>query len=204
MGWRLDPTTQKWRRLQGSSQKNRAHLRRFVLIGLYTGTRPGVLPKLLWEEAATQAWVDLDAGVIYRRGKAERDHKTKRRPMVKVPARLLAHMRRWRRMDLEAATAKDRDVSPSERRQLTTVLHHGGRPLAGRIRTGFEGIVRDAGLSGDVTPHWMRHTCATWLMEADVPPWEAAGFTGMTIKTLEDCYGHHRPSHQAKARRALR
>lgn len=204
MGWRLDPATQKWRRLQGSSRKNRAHLRRFVLIGLYTGTRPGVLPKLLWEEAATQAWVDLDAGVIYRRGKAERDHKTKRRPLVKVPARLLLHLRRWRQMDLDAAEARKRDAAPSERNQLTTVLHHGGRPLAGRIRTGFEGIVRDAGLSPDVTPHWMRHTCATWLMEADVPPWEAAGFTGMTIKTLEDCYGHHRPSHQAKARKALR
>ncbi|MEH6699934.1 MAG: tyrosine-type recombinase/integrase [Brevundimonas sp.] len=196
MGWRFDPQTGRWRRLQESSRKNRAHLRRFLLIGLYTGTRPGVLPKLLWEESPTQAWVDLEAGIIYRRGRAERDHRTKRRPLVKMPGRLLAHMRRWRRLDV--AAAKARGEPPP-----VTVLHHGGRALAGRIRTGFEGIVRDAGLAREVTPHWMRHTCATWLMEQDVPPWEAAGYTGMTIKTLEEFYGHHRPSHQARARRAL-
>ena len=84
--------------------------------------------------------------------------------------------------------------------QLVSVLHHGGRPLAGRIRTGFEGAVRDAGLQEEITPHWMRHTCATWLMERDAKPWDAASFTGMTTKTLEDCYGHHRPSNRAKSR----
>lgn len=88
MGWRLDKRTGRWKRLQGSSRANRQHLRRFCLIGLYTGTRPGVITKLLWEESPTQAWVDLDAGIIYRRGKQERDHKTKRRPLVKIPARL--------------------------------------------------------------------------------------------------------------------
>ena len=48
----------------------------------------------------------------------------------------------------------------------------------------------------------MRHTCATWLMEGDAQPWDAAGFMGMSMKTLEDTYGHHRPNHQAGARRA--
>lgn len=208
MGWRLDKRTERWKRLQGSSRANRQHLRRFCLIGLYTGTRPGVITKLLWEESPTQAWVDLDAGIIYRRGKQERDHKTKRRPLVKIPARLLAHMRRWREQD-RLATDLARQAHllagglPGEAPQLSSVVHHGGRPLVGKVRTGFAGIVRDAGLDPKVTPHWMRHTCATWLMEADVPPWEAAGFAGMTTKTLEDCYGHHRPSHQARARKAL-
>lgn len=209
MGWRLDSKTGRWRRLQASSRANRQHLRRFCLIGLYTGTRPGVITKLLWSESPTQAWVDLEAGIIYRRGKQERDHKTKRRPLVKLPARLLAHMRRWHEQDRVAADlARQSHVltggSPADARQLVSVIHHGGHPLAGKIRTGFAGIVRDAGLNSRVTPHWMRHTCATWLMEADVPPWEAAGFTGMTTKTLEDCYGHHRPSHLARARSAFK
>lgn len=209
LGWRWDKATKRWTRLQASSAANRAHLRRFLLIGLYTGTRPGVITKLLWEESASQAWVDLDAGIIYRRGRNERDHRTKRRPLVKMPARLLAHMRRWREMDLRLAAKMaqrhlDAGGDPSRTPQLVSVIHHGGRPLAGKIRTGFAGIVKDAGVDLDATPHWMRHTCATWLMEDDVPPWEAAGFTGMTTKTLEEHYGHHRPSHQARARRALR
>jgi len=72
------------------------------------------------------------------------------------------------------------------------------------LRTGFEGIARDAGLDpATLTPHWMRHTCATWLMENDVPVWEAAGYLGMTTEMLESNYGHHRPSHQMKSRAAL-
>lgn len=202
MGWRLNTASGQWTRLPSSARKNRAHLRRFLLIGLYTGTRPGVLPKLLWEESPTQAWVDLDAGVIYRRGRSERDHPTKRRPLVKVPSRLLAHLRRWRRLDLQMSRTID-DTGLPVASTPHTVIHHGGHALAGRIRTGFEGMVRDAGLSPAVTPHWMRHTCATWLMEREVPPWEAAGFMGMSMEMLEACYSHHRPGHQASARRAF-
>jgi integrase len=207
MGWRWERKTEgnegQWKRLQKSSRANRAHLRRFILIGLYTGTRPGVIPKILWEEAAKQAWIDIDTGTIYRRGKLERDHKTKRRPLVQIPDRLLAHVRRWAETDQKAraamATADGLPAAP-----ITTVLHHGGRPIGGRIRRGFAACVRDAGLPPEVTPHWMRHTCATWLMEdPDVTIWDAAGYTGMSTKTLETCYGHHRTNHQARARKAL-
>ncbi|MET4683724.1 tyrosine-type recombinase/integrase [Brevundimonas faecalis] len=206
MGWYRNAEG-KWKRRGLSARLNRAHIKRFILIGLYTGTRPGVIPKLLWSESAKQAWVDIDDGVIYRRGRLERDHRTKRRPLVVVPNRLLAHLRRWRDLDL-AASAELREAhlkaggDPLAAPQIVSVMHHGARPIAGRIRTGFEGVVRDAGLSQDVTPHWMRHTCATWLMQRDAKLWEASGFTGMTVKTLEECYGHHRPSNRDWARKA--
>lgn len=208
MGWRYNPASRKWKRLPKSSRLNRAHLRRFILIGLYTGTRPGVIPKLLWSESPTQAWVDLEEGIIYRRGKAEREQRTKRRPLVMIPGRLLSHLRRWHDLDMVANAQLREDHlkaggSPVTAPTIISVLHHGGRPLAGRVRTGFEGAVRDAALQEDVTPHWMRHTCATWLMERNVQTWEAAGYTGMSVKTLEECYGHHRPNHQANARKAL-
>jgi integrase len=132
--------------------------------------------------------------MIYRRGRGERETANKRSPVVKLPRRLGAHLRRWREMDRRAST-KDRPI--------TSVIHHGGEPLAGKIRTGFEGIVRDAGLSEEVTPHWLRHTCATWLLEAGVEPWEAAAYTGMSVAVLIKHYGHHMPGHQAAARKAL-
>jgi hypothetical protein len=40
-----------WKRLSGSARKNRAHLRRFLMIGLYTGTRHTAINKLLWSES---------------------------------------------------------------------------------------------------------------------------------------------------------
>lgn len=203
MGYRRADVDGKpvWTRLGGSAVANRAHLRRFILIGLYTGTRHSAMRALLWEEALTQAWVDLDKGMIYRRGRGERET-TKRRPVVKLPPRLLAHLRRWRRLDAEIAETKAANKNGELHRRIT-VLHHGGEPIAGKIRTGFQNCVRDAGLSEGVTPHWMRHTAATWLMEGGVEMWQAAAYLGMSTTTLEKHYGHHRPDHQAGAIRAL-
>jgi integrase len=63
--------------------------------------------------------------------------------------------------------------------------------------------VRDAaGLGADVVPHGLRHTAATWLMQAGVPLAEAAGFLGMTVAVLEAIYGHHHPDFQSAAANA--
>lgn len=171
-----------------STKANRAHLARFIIISYYTGSRSGVTKGLSWVESLTDPWVDLKRGIVYRRGKAERETKTKQRPLVKISGRLLAHLRRWHRMD--------------QKKGVRWVVHHGGRRV-GTVRRGFEVAVKNSGLSEDVTPHWLRHTAATHLMEKNVPSWEAAGYLGMTVATLEKHYGHHRPTHQSVARKAM-
>lgn len=182
------------RRLVGSQRENRAHLARFILIGLYTGTRSAAIRALLWEPSANQAWVDLQGGMIYRKGLREREHANKRRPIARLPRRLLGHLRRWKALD-EAAAAKSG-------RRLDHVLHHGGAPIATKVNKGFDAVVKDAGLK-DVTPHWLRHTCATWLMEAGVDLWEAAAYTGMSPAVLLKHYGHHRSDQHRAARAAF-
>lgn len=186
MGWALEDG--KWVRPSTCARANRMHLRRFILIGLYTGSRADVIKRLRWTESLTDPWVDLDAGIIYRRGRGETESRTKRRPLVKLPGRLLTHLRRWKAID--------------ERRGRDTVLHFGGEAV-GSVRTGFAGCVASAGIRSDATPHWLRHTAATWLMEAGVDTWQASGYLGMTAATLEKHYGHHRPDHQSAARKAL-
>jgi integrase len=66
----------------------------------------------------------------------------------------------------------------------------------------FRRNARDAGMS-DVTPHTLRHTSATWLMQLGVDLWEAAGFLGMSVEQLERSYGHHHPDHLRAARDAF-
>ena len=67
----------------------------------------------------------------------------------------------------------------------------------------FGNVVRAAGLGHDVTPHVLRHTAATWLMQAGTDVWEAAGYLGMTVEMLSQRYGHHHPDHLVGAKRAF-
>jgi integrase len=52
---------------------------------------------------------------------------------------------------------------------------------------------------GKVTPHTLRHTRATWLMQSGVDRWQAAGHLGMSVEMLERNYGHHHPDYQKQA-----
>jgi integrase-like protein len=50
------------------------------------------------------------------------------------------------------------------------------------IKKAFANAVRDAGLGPDVVPHTLRHTAATWQLQAGTDPYEAAGYLGMTAE----------------------
>lgn len=69
----------------------------------------------------------------------------------------------------------------------------------GEVNKGFASLVAVAGLGPEVTPHTLRHTAATWLMQSGADLWDAAGFLGMSVATLERVYGHHHPDHQRTA-----
>jgi integrase len=155
------------------------HLARFLLVGLYTGTRAASICAAGFEEKPGMAWVDLKTGLYYRKPIGKRATK-KRQPPVRLPVRLLAHIRRW----------KAKGISKEY------VVEFNGKPI-GEVNKGF-GVVREkAGLGPDVTPHVLRHTCATWLMQRGAFPWDAANFLGMTEAMLQQTYGHHHPDYQA-------
>lgn len=72
-----------------------------------------------------------------------------------------------------------------------------------RVDKTVKDIARAAGLGDDVTPHVLRHTAATWQMQAGTDMLEAGRYLGMTTRTLESTYAHHRPEHLAGARDAF-
>lgn len=154
------------------------HVARFILIGLYTGTRAGAITGATWKQ------IDFDTGIFHRMKDGDRLTK-KRKPPVKLAPRLLAHLRRWRRLEPNAKY----------------VVEWRGEPVQ-RVRTGFAAAAKAAKLKG-VTPHVLRHTAATWLMQQGVEIWQAAGFLGMTPETLRDVYGHHSPAFQEEAAQAV-
>jgi hypothetical protein len=66
----------------------------------------------------------------------------------------------------------------------TCFVEFNGKPVSS-VKKGFRSAVRLAGLPGRVTPHTLRHTAATWLIQRGVPIWEAAGLLGMSPEVLE-------------------
>ena len=142
----------------------------------------------------------MDGGWLRRRGRLEKDCPTKRRPICRLPRKLFAHLKRWRRMDEAQSIERIAQGLPP----ITTVLHHGGRPLNGRVRRSLAAAVKDAELKRRPTPHWLRHTAATWLVaDPKVPLEEAAGFLGMTVDTLTEHYDHHRPDFPTKGGQSM-
>lgn len=161
--------------------RNYQHMRRLILLQLYTGSRPGVILAMRWDQ------IDLKAEVMTRLKAGERPDKKKRKPKVKLGRRILAHLRRWRRLD----------------KSETLICHftdrwHPGSRVVEDPHGAWKKIIKAAKLAG-VTRHTLRHTRATWMAQAGVPLWEAAGFLGMTVKTLERVYAHHDPSNQERA-----
>ena len=156
------------------------HVARFILIGLYTGTRHEANLNMRWGVNSKGGWFDLERGVMYRRGEGEADS-NKRRVPAPIPDRLLPHLKRWRRMTI---------VGPVE---------YAGRLIA-KERKGWHRARELAGLGEDVTPHVLKHTCITWLLQNGVPIRQVAGFVGTSEKIIETTYGHHSPDHLNAAR----
>jgi hypothetical protein len=58
-----------------------------------------------------------------------------------------------------------------------------GQPVK-PVKIGFATAVRLSGMSlkeGNISPHTLRHTAATWLMQRRADPWQASGFLGMSV-----------------------
>lgn len=171
------------------------HLAKFILIGLYTGTRKSAILALCIDQPSTSGgWIDTKNEILYRQptGKAQT---TKRQPPARIGAKLLGHVKRWK-------------VNGC----IFAVQNKDGHRV-GDIRKGWSrAVVLAAELAAkkniyidltDCTPHVLRHTCATWTMQGGADIWDAAGRLGMSVDTLQKVYGHHHPSHQESAVSAL-
>ncbi len=155
------------------------HIKRLILLGLYTGSRPGVILALEWDQ------IDLRSAIMVRQRGPQA--KNKKAPRVRLGRRILSHLRRWHRLDGGKGLIC----------YFEDKWHPGRRRVEDPHGT-WAKVVKAAGLKG-VTRHTLRHTRATWMAQAGVPLFEAAGFLGLTVRTLESVYAHHDPQHQERA-----
>ena len=159
----------------------RYHLPLSILVGLYTGRRKEAVSALRWHQ------VDLVNGTIDFRRPGEAETK-KRRGKVKIHRKLLGHLRRTKARQ----NAGDLDF----------VIQWGGR-RAKDIKKSFARAVELSGINKNITPHTLKHTCASWMLQRGVPLWDVADFLATSPRTIEKVYGHHCSSHQERALKAF-
>ena len=160
-----------------SRKRPQVHLTRFTLLGIYTGTRAGAIATAAFEPLPGRSWLDLDTGTFHRLA-VGKEATNKRQPPVRLPDRLLAHIRRWKRLGLSKEF----------------VVEFRGQPVV-QVNKGFGVALAAAGLTG--SPHMLRHTCATWLLQRGVKSWDAANYLGMSERILLETYGHWTANFQA-------
>lgn len=155
------------------------HLARFLILGWYTGSRSAVILGMTW------SLIDLETAYMRRKPHGATQSK-KKAPPVRIGSRLMAHLKRWRKLDGDG---------------MKFVVHYkGGKVL--KLKKSWATARRAAGLADDVTPHTLRHSRATHLMRQRVDPQDAGQFLGMSAETLLRVYGHHHPDWQKEAAEA--
>ena len=156
------------------------HLARFILIGLYTGTRHDAILRLQWMSSTSGGWFDLESGVLYRRPQ-DAIETNKRRTPSPIPPRLMPHLVRWRRLSTQY------------------VIEYDGKPIASQLRRAWTGAREMAALGPEVTPHVLKHTCATLMLQNKISTWDVAGVLGTSEAVIRKTYGHHSVEHLRQA-----
>jgi integrase len=156
------------------------HIARFVLVGLYTGSRAGDIAGAAIMPTVGRGYADLDRG-IFRRRPDNKKETSKRQPTTPLPPRLLAHMRRWQRLGISRHS----------------VIEYQGRPIH-RLRKGWDSVVKAAGLATDdpkmkVVRHTLRHTAISWYLANGVNIEIVSEYCGVSVATIRKIYRHALP-----------
>lgn len=156
----------------------------FIDLAYYTASRKGALERLTWDR------VDLAKRRITLAEPGARSTK-KRKPVVPMDKALHEALASHLYGDEFAGREpwvldKTTDIRPSfdaaaKRANLKMLPARDGRP-AGRL-----------------TPHVLRHTRATHLLQKGVAPYAVAALLGDTVATVLRVYGHHCPNYLAEA-----
>ena len=181
-----------WRMRQKSNtpgklgQRTGRHLARYILVGIYTGSRNGDICNAAVMPTIGRGYVDLEAGIFKRKA----DNKvatSKRQPTVPLPPRLLAHMRRWQRLGISNHS----------------VIEWQGRGIS-VVKESWASAIKLAGLATEerankVVRHTLRHTAITWYLTPDRRTGKAVDieivsqYCGVSVATIRKTYRHVMP-----------
>jgi len=153
------------------------HIKLFLTLGLATGARAAAILDLTWDR------VRFDQGTIDYRP-AGREVTNKRRTVVPMNAK-----------------AREALQEAYEARLTDHVIEYGGRPVKS-VKKAIQRLSERTGIP--VSPHVLRHTCAVWMAQADVPMQKISQYLGHTsLRMTEQVYARYSPSFMRDAGEAV-
>lgn len=153
-----------------------AHIKLFLILGLATGARAGAILDLAWSR------VDFAQGTIDYRS-AGRVQTNKRRTVVPMNARS--------RSALEEAYSG---------RLSDSVIEWNGKPV-GSVKKAIQRLSQRTGI--DFSPHVLRHSCAVWMAQDNVPMQMISQYLGHTsLRMTESTYARYSPAFMRDASEA--
>lgn len=152
------------------------HVRLFVILGLTTGARAGAILDLTWDR------VDFSQRTVDYRPTG-RVQTNKRRTVV--PMNQQAHSALQ-----EAHSARLSDH----------VIEYGGKPVQS-VKKAIQRLSERTGIA--FSPHVLRHTCAVWMAQDNVPMQMISQYLGHTsLRMTESTYARYSPSFMVQASNA--
>jgi integrase len=149
------------------------HIKLFLILGLATGARSNAILDLTWDR------VDFAHGTIDYRPPG-RVQTNKRRTVVPMNATARAALE-----EAKGGALTDH------------VIEFGGRPVQS-VKKAIERLAKATGIS--VSPHVLRHTCAVWMAQADVPMQKISQYLGHTsLAMTASTYARYSPSFMVDA-----
>ncbi len=170
-------TTREMQDGKPTAKRPLRHLARFILLGVYTGSRPGAILTLSWHQEIGRGFISLDQQMIYRKAIGARAT-NKRQPPVPAGPELGRMLELWAKADCYRGP----------------VVSFDGQPIAS-VKTAFKKAVRLAGLGDDVCPYTLRHTTASWLVQKGASTRKVAELLGTSEAMIAKHYGHLAPDH---------
>jgi integrase len=156
------------------------HVARFALMALYTASRAGDVTNAALMPTIGRGFINLQTGIFQRKPTNKRAT-IKRQPTVPLPARLLAHLRRWHRLGISKRFA----------------IEYQGEPVKS-FKTVWPSIIEAAGLANDdptqrVVRHTLRHTAISWMLRSGVRIEHVSDYAGVSVAVIRRVYKHHLP-----------
>jgi len=152
------------------------HIKLFIILGLATGARGNAILDLQWSR------VDFHHGTIDYRPPG-RVQTNKRRTVVPMNA-----------------TARKALLEAYKARQTDFVIEY-NRESVKSVKKAIERLAKATNIK--FSPHVLRHTCAVWMAQADVPMQKISQYLGHTsLAMTSEVYARYSPSFMVDAGQA--